>query len=172
MQNGKGSKPRPINNLKEYYDNWDNIDWNKDFQNLFDTHPPTSLTTSEDWKKVSQHVYSREEEYELIPPFTDEQTNSGWTDSYKEWLNNCNNVLKKWVNAVTDFLTEKECARYFKGFALSPVILHEDTSYSTSSITISDKKDLFKHLDSLKKAAILYAVIKNDDLFEVKYFKV
>ena len=172
MQNGKGSKPRPINKWKEYQDNWDSIDWSKDFQNLFDAHPPVDFSKSKDWDKVSRHAYSHEEEYELIPPFTDDQTNSGWTDNYEDWVSNCNNVLTKWVNAVTDFFTKEECTKYFKGFALSPIILHEDASYSTSSITVANKKDLFKHLDSLESAAILYAVVKNDDLFEVKYFKI
>ena len=27
MQNGKGSKPRPIKNLKEYLSNFDSINW-------------------------------------------------------------------------------------------------------------------------------------------------
>ena len=29
MQNGKGSKPRPIKNLTSYLNNFDNIDWGK-----------------------------------------------------------------------------------------------------------------------------------------------
>ena len=111
MQNGKGSKPRPINKWKEYQDNWDSIDWNKDFQNLFDAHPPVDFSKSKDWDKVSRHAYSHEEEYELIPPFTDDQTNSGWTDNYEDWVSNCNNVLTKWVNAVTDFFTKEECTK-------------------------------------------------------------
>ena len=173
MQNGKGSKPRPINKWKEYQDNWDSIDWkSKELENIFDATPPTSLSSSAEWKKVSQYAYPLEEDYELIPQFNDNQTNSGWTDSYETWLNNCNNVLKKWVDTVTDFLTEKECSKYFKGFALSPVILHEDVSYSTSSVTVDSKENLFKHLDSLKSAAILYAVVKNNKDFTVKYFKI
>ncbi len=29
MQNGKGSKPRPIKDIKGYISNWDTIDWSK-----------------------------------------------------------------------------------------------------------------------------------------------
>jgi hypothetical protein len=28
MQNGKGSKPRPINDFKKFQNNWDDINWN------------------------------------------------------------------------------------------------------------------------------------------------
>lgn len=28
MQNGKGSKPRPIKNFSKFSDNWDEINWN------------------------------------------------------------------------------------------------------------------------------------------------
>ena len=29
MQNGKGDKPRPIKNRKQFLSNWDEIDWEK-----------------------------------------------------------------------------------------------------------------------------------------------
>lgn len=29
IQNGKGSKPRPVNDLSGFVDNWDLIDWKK-----------------------------------------------------------------------------------------------------------------------------------------------
>jgi hypothetical protein len=29
VQNGKGSKPRPIKNHKKYIENWDAINWSK-----------------------------------------------------------------------------------------------------------------------------------------------
>jgi hypothetical protein len=29
MQNGKGSKPRPIKNIDEFNKNWDQINWEK-----------------------------------------------------------------------------------------------------------------------------------------------
>lgn len=33
MQNGKGSKPRPIKNLKNYLTNYDSINWSKKTEN-------------------------------------------------------------------------------------------------------------------------------------------
>jgi hypothetical protein len=29
MQNGKGSKPRPIKDIKTYLNNWEDINWSK-----------------------------------------------------------------------------------------------------------------------------------------------
>ena len=42
MQNGKGSKPRPILNPKQYCDNWDQINWKS---NKKDNKPKSSNGT-------------------------------------------------------------------------------------------------------------------------------
>jgi hypothetical protein len=33
MQNGKGSKPRPIKSVEDFNKNWDDIDWGKKSKN-------------------------------------------------------------------------------------------------------------------------------------------
>jgi hypothetical protein len=170
MQNGKGSKPRPISDWGSYQSNWENINWkHNDYANILDGNPPEPLTTSEEWKKVSKHAYYQEE-HELHPHFDDtSHENSGWTTDYQQWVNS---IIHNDERNRKDFFTEEECNQYFKGFAVSPVILHESKALYSVLMYVEDKKDFIKKLDFKREAAILLAVVKDKESYIVRYFKI
>jgi hypothetical protein len=51
MQNGKGSKPRPIKNISSYLSNFEEIDWNKKNEKTACNHPIDEVISKQDESK-------------------------------------------------------------------------------------------------------------------------